>query len=65
MNEINNEDKKTTPTIAGLAGIAVELGSRVAIDLGYRYMYMIDMKIGDYEFDPRAHQLRGGLRFHF
>ncbi len=59
-------ENETSPVMAGMFGIALEMGERFALDLGYRYMYMFTPKFDVInDFAPTAHQLRLGARFNF
>ena len=59
-------ETKITPALSALAGISVELGNRLAIDFGYRYMYIFSPKFNNgANIAPVAHQLRAGARFNF
>lgn len=59
-------DKKISPAVAALAGIAVEFGEHFTLDFGYRYMYMFEPKIDVVsDFNPIAHQFRAGVRINF
>ncbi|MBQ6736500.1 MAG: porin family protein [Alphaproteobacteria bacterium] len=56
----------TVSSMAALAGFAVELGEHVALDLGYRYVYMFKPRAEILpDLRPRAHQLRAGIRINF
>lgn len=59
-------DNKITPAAAAMAGLAIEMGDRFAVDLGYRYMYMFTPKFDVIsDFAPVAHQFRAGARINF
>lgn len=59
-------DNKITPAVAAMAGLAIEMGDRFAVDLGYRYMYMFTPKFDVIsDFAPAAHQFRAGARINF
>lgn len=59
-------DNKITPAAAVMAGLAIEMGDRFAVDLGYRYMYMFTPKFDVIsDFAPVAHQFRAGARINF
>ncbi len=59
-------DKKISPVVAALAGIAFEMGEHFALDFGYRYMYMFEPGIETLtDFNPIAHQFRAGERVNF
>ncbi len=59
-------DNKTTPVMAALAGIGIEMGDRVTLDLGYRYFYMFKPGFDTMpDFAPAAHQFRAGARLNF
>lgn len=66
-SKINIEiDNRTSAVVAGLVGIAIEMGDRFAVDLGYRYMYMFEPKFNVIsDFAPTAHQFRAGMRVNF
>ncbi len=59
-------DNKITPVAAALAGLGLELGTRFALDFGYRYFYIFSPKfdiVGN--MAPTAHQFRVGARVNF
>lgn len=59
-------NRKISPVVAALAGVAFEMGEHFALDFGYRYMYMFKpgvVAISD--FNPIAHQFRAGVRINF
>lgn len=59
-------ETKITPALSAMAGVSVELGNRVALDFGYRYMYIFSPKFENgSSIAPVAHQLRAGARFNF
>lgn len=59
-------DKKISPAVAALAGVAFELGETFALDFGYRYMYIFEPGVDAItEFSPIAHQFRAGARINF
>ena len=59
-------DEKTSPVIAAMAGLSIELGEYFTIDAGYRYMYMFSPKFdGVKDLAPTAHQFRVGARLNF
>lgn len=59
-------DKDTVASMAAIAGIGIELSETVTFDFGYRYMYMFKPHATAMpDLRPRAHQLRGGIRFNF
>ncbi len=59
-------DNKTTPVVAAMAGIGIELGEYFTIDLGYRYMYMFTPKFDVIkDLNPTANQFRAGVRINF
>ena len=57
------------PVVAIMTGFSIEFTDALALDIGYRYMYMIrpGIEIGgtDTRINPNAHQIRAGLRMHF
>lgn len=59
-------DRKMTPALAAMAGLAIEMGEYFAIDAGYRYMYMFTPKFDVInDLAPIAHQFRIGARVNF
>jgi opacity protein-like surface antigen len=64
-NDAIKFENKITPAAAALAGFGIELGSRFAFDLGYRYFYGFEIKTADTKFSAVAHQFRAGARLHF
>ena len=58
--------RESSPLVAALAGVSVELGEYFALDFGYKYVYMFDPKIQTVsDFNPVAHQFRAGARINF
>ncbi len=61
-----NVENETVASMAALAGFGIELSEHVALDLGYRYVYMFKPKAEILpDMHPRAHQVRAGLRINF
>ncbi|MDR0741497.1 MAG: porin family protein [Rickettsiales bacterium] len=59
-------DNKNTPVAAVMAGLGIEFGGRLALDFGYRYLYMFSPRFDVAgNFDPAAHQFRAGARVNF
>lgn len=59
-------DKKLSPAMGFLAGVAVEFNNWFAIDFGYKYFYMLSPDFNkSYDFKPVSHMLRAGIRFSF
>ena len=59
-------DKKITPVISAMAGLAFEFNDIFALDLGYKYFYMFKPESNVMpELNPVAHQLRAGARISF
>ena len=68
LNKATNAkiDEKTSPVIAAMAGVGIELGEYFTIDAGYRYMYMFSPKFdGVKDLAPTEHQFRVGARLNF
>ncbi len=63
MNEATGLEDWTSPVASVLAGLGIELGDRVAFDVGYRYMYVFES--GEFDTGLGAHQFRGGIRVSF
>jgi opacity protein-like surface antigen len=59
-------DKKVTPVMSAMAGLAFEFNDIFALDLGYKYFYMFKPESNVMpELNPVAHQLRAGARISF
>lgn len=59
-------DKDSVASMTAMAGVGIELSETVALDFGYRYMYMFKPHATVMpDLQPRAHQLRAGVRFNF
>lgn len=70
MTWVDSDDTKlendSVASLVALAGVGIELSEHVALDLGYRYVYMFKPKPEILpDLRPRAHQLRAGLRVNF
>ena len=65
VDAVTIEDK-ISPVVSALAGVALELGSHFALDLGYRYLYMFSPKFNVIkDFAPGGGQFRLGVRVNF
>ena len=59
-------DNDTVASFAVMAGLGIEFGERFALDIGYRYMYMLKPGIeGFRDLAPNANQIRIGARVNF
>lgn len=59
-------DKKIAPSVAALAGFAIEFNDIFALDLGYKYFYMFKPEADVMpDLNPAAHQFRAGARISF
>jgi len=70
--------QKASPALAGMAGLAIDLGSGITLDAGYRYLWLKDGSTGtralvgggaglptSYELKNYGfHQARVGLRYY-
>ncbi len=60
---VNND---TVASFAVMAGLGIELGERFALDIGYRYVYMLKPGIDGFrDLAPNANQIRAGARVNF
>ncbi|MCL2369322.1 MAG: porin family protein [Alphaproteobacteria bacterium] len=57
------------PVVAIMTGVSIEFSDSLALDIGYRYMYMfrtgVQIMGNDFDINPAAHQVRAALRLHF
>lgn len=57
---------EVVPVFNVMAGFAIEMGDNFAVDLGYRYLYMMTPDVaGVSDLAPTAHQFRAGARVNF
>ena len=59
-------ENDSVASMAAMAGFGIELSEHVALDFGYRYVYMFNPHVDVMpDLRPRAHQLRAGMRVNF